>query len=184
MIRWIAWAASDMPKGLANNCYTNYFCSNKKNTVAELLLKTQPDKQSELTGFLLERTAKRMKQYFQQQLAAADAGITVDQWVILQMLDKNDGLNQLDIARATFKDAPTVTRIIDLLCQKGLTQRVADPADRRRFNILLTDQGREKAETVLPIIRTARRQAWSGLSDEEVSQLTGILNTVFENLNQ
>ena len=151
--------------------------------MAELVAKTKTEKQSELSGFILERTAKRMKQFFQQQLAAADAGITIDQWVILQVLDRQEGLSQLEIARATFKDPPTVTRIIDLLCQKELTRRITDPDDRRRFKIQLTEDGREKIEAILPIIQAARRQAWHGLVDEEIGQLTGILNTVFENLN-
>lgn len=151
--------------------------------MAELAAKSKPGRQSELPGFILERTAKRMKQFFQQQLAAAEAGITIDQWVILQLLGQQEGLSQLDIARATFKDAPTVTRIIDLLCRKGLARRVPDPVDRRRFNIQLTEEGRKKTEAVMPVIRTARRQAWQGLTDEDIARLTDILNTVFDNLN-
>ena len=74
-----------------------------------------PDKKAEQSGFILERTAKRMKQHIQQQLAAAAADITVDQWILMQELEKTPGVSQLELARATFKDAPTVTRIIDLL---------------------------------------------------------------------
>jgi DNA-binding MarR family transcriptional regulator len=150
--------------------------------VTEALIKTRAEKQAELPGFILERTAKRMKQFFQQQLTAADAGITIDQWVILQVLDQQEGLSQLDIARATYKDAPTVTRIIDLLCQKGLTRRLADPADRRRFKIELTPVGRDKIQAVLPVIQAARREAWRGLQEAEIGQLADILNTIFDNL--
>jgi DNA-binding MarR family transcriptional regulator len=150
--------------------------------MTELLAATSTDPSTELPGFILERTAKRMKQFFQQQLAAAEAGITIDQWVILQVLDRQEGLSQLEIARATYKDAPTVTRIIDLLCQKGLTCRLADPTDRRRFNIQLTPAGRDKIEAVLPVIQAARRQAWQGLPPAELDRLADILNAVFDNL--
>jgi DNA-binding MarR family transcriptional regulator len=151
--------------------------------MAQAVAHKSMDKQSELSGFILERTAKRMKQFFQQRLLAEEAGITIDQWVVLQVLDKKEGLSQLEIARATFKDAPTITRIIDLLCQKGLTRRVTDPKDRRRFKIQLTEEGHEKIQRVLPIIRNARRQAWEGLQNEEIDQLVGVLNKVFENLS-
>jgi DNA-binding MarR family transcriptional regulator len=150
--------------------------------VTEILAATRADASTELPGFILERTAKRMKQFFQQQLAAAEAGITIDQWVILQVLDRQEGLSQLEIARATYKDAPTVTRIIDLLCQKELTRRLPDPADRRRFNIQLTPAGRDKIEAVLPVIQAARRQAWQGLPAAELGRLADILNAVFDNL--
>lgn len=141
-------------------------------------------KKSEVSGFVLERTAKRLKQYFQQQLAAADTGVTIDQWVVLQVLDKQDGASQLDIARATYKDAPTITRIIDLLCKKKLTRRAPDPEDRRRFRIYLTPAGREKIQEVLPIIKAARDVAWDGLSDEHIDQMVKVLDMVFDNLTE
>lgn len=140
------------------------------------------DKKSEVSGFILERTAKRMKQFFQQRLAAADADITIDQWVLLQELDKQDGQSQLDLARATFKDAPTVTRIIDLLDKKGLTRRVPDPEDRRRFRIELTENGRQKIREVLPLVKSFRQEAWQGLTEAEVDQLVATLNKLFDNL--
>lgn len=142
------------------------------------------DKKSEVSGFVLERTAKRMKQYFQRKLTLAGAEITVDQWVVLQQLEREEGLSQLDIARSTFKDAPTITRIIDLLCKKGLTQRSPDPEDRRRFRVELTPAGRRKIEKVLPVVKNFRREAWQGLSDAEVDRLVATLNKIFDNLRE
>jgi DNA-binding MarR family transcriptional regulator len=136
----------------------------------------------EIPGFIIERTAKRMKQFFQQKLSAANADITVDQWVILQMLEKEEGISQLEIAKATFKDPPTVTRIIDLLCKKNLTRRVSDSEDRRRFRIFLTPAGRHKIEEVMPIIEATRETAWQGLENKEMDALVRTLNTVFDNL--
>ena len=75
-----------------------------------------------------------------------------------------------------------MTRIIDLLCKKKLTRRVADPADRRRFRIELTKAGRQKIAEVLPIVEEFRREAWQGLTDSEVDQLVRSLNKIFENL--
>ena len=137
----------------------------------------------DMPGFTLERTAKRMKQFFQQTLATAGTDITIDQWVVLQVLNQQDGLSQLGIARATYKDAPTITRIIDLLCRKGLTERVMDTDDRRRFRIQLTPAGRQKIAEVLPIIHNARRKAWKGLDDGEIDALMAKLNRVFDNLS-
>ena len=89
------------------------------------------NKKSEIPGFIIERTAKRMKQFYQKMLKGANTGVTVDQWIILQTIHKDNGLSQFDIANLTFKDAPTVTRIIDLLVGKELIERIADPDDRR-----------------------------------------------------
>ena len=149
------------------------------------MIANQPNSKSvktEVSGFIIERTAKRMKQSFKKILNENSAGITVDQWVILQELEKENGLSQFEIAARTFKDAPTVTRIIDLLCDKKLLKRQSDPEDRRKFNIFLTDLGKSKILEVLPMVESFRADAWSGLSDQEINQLRDILNTIFKNL--
>ncbi|MEL6195102.1 MAG: MarR family winged helix-turn-helix transcriptional regulator [Bacteroidota bacterium] len=132
-------------------------------------------------GFYIERTAKRIKQYMQRKFTAANFGITVDQWVILDVLNAHDGLSQFEIAEKTYKDAPTVTRIIDLLCKKGFTKREIDGKDRRRFKIFLTPNGRKKIEEVLPIVKECREVGWSELNEADYSQLLRIMDTIFGN---
>ncbi len=149
------------------------------------MIVNQPDSKSrktEISGFIIERTAKRMKQSFKSILKEKDAGITVDQWVVLQELKKEDGLSQFEIAIRTYKDAPTVTRIIDLLCKKQLLERLPDPKDRRKFKIFLTKAGKAKIKEILPLVESFRKEAWNGLSDKEMNQLSTILNTIFKNL--
>ncbi|WP_026210368.1 MarR family winged helix-turn-helix transcriptional regulator [Flexithrix dorotheae] len=132
-------------------------------------------------GFFIERTMKKIRQNLQRKLNEIDAGITVDQWVILDELQQKNGLSQNEIADSTFKDAPTVTRIIDLLCKKGLTERVMDENDRRRFKILLTQEGKSKVNEVLPVVMEVRKQGWNGLGEEDHQNLIRILDTIFEN---
>lgn len=150
--------------------------------MTEFALQKERKGAEELPGFVLERASKRMKQYFQEQLQLAGCGITIDQWVVLQELKKQDGLSQLEIARATFKDAPTVTRIMDLLCDKQLTRRVTDLEDRRRFRVELTEAGHAKIKEALPVIREAREKAWQGFDERKLEKLMAMLNEVFENL--
>lgn len=137
-----------------------------------------------MPGFTLERTAKRMKQYFQRCLTEAGAEVTIDQWVVMQTLASGRGMSQLDIGRATYKDAPTITRMIDLLEQKKMVERHVDPDDRRRFQVRLTDAGRTTIERLMPAILDARRKAWAGLNDKQIDQLVGSLDMVFDNLKE
>jgi DNA-binding MarR family transcriptional regulator len=140
------------------------------------------DKKTEVSGFVLERTAKRMKQVCQRHLHTANLDLTVDQWVILQELARTNALSQYELGHRTFKDAPTVTRIIDLLCKKKLTERRIDPDDRRKFQIHLTEAGRRKIAEVIPTIRGFRQLAYENLSEDEMDQLNGLLNKIFTNL--
>ena len=136
---------------------------------------------TETSGFVIERTAKRMKHSFQKLLKNLDAGITVDQWVILQLLYDDGVMSQLDIGENTNKDAPTVTRIIDLLCSKGLAERKIDPVDRRKFNIHLTELGIKRIEKLLPEVREFRLAGYRGISDEELGKLMRTLNRIYIN---
>ena len=137
---------------------------------------------SDIPGFILERTAKRMKQACAQALRKAKVDMTVDQWVILQELDKEDGLNQNELAERSFKHAPTVTRIVDTLTEKGLLERQPDPNDRRRYNIRLTSTGQLEIKRILPIIKDFREQCWEGMSEEDLKKMMNLLNQIFDNL--
>lgn len=135
-------------------------------------------------GFLLERTSKKLKQTLQRIFNDIEADLTVDQWVILYELHKHDSLSQNELGENTFKDAPTVTRIIDLLAKKNLVKRKMSKEDRRKYNIELTKKGCEKIDFLLPSVIEYRKLGWQGLNKSDLNTINEILNKVFDNLNQ
>lgn len=133
-------------------------------------------------SFLLDRTARRVKQYAQQQFKAMGFNITVDQWIVLKHLEEHGEMKQHELAEVLFKDNPTLTRIIDLLCEKNLTVRTVHPQDRRSFNVSLTKEGNKKVQQLSPKIKNIRLKAWEGLSEKDFHQFKKVLNTIYENL--
>src|SRR5687767_13704550 len=133
-------------------------------------------------SFLLDRTARRVKQYAQRRFKDLGFNITVDQWLVLRHLYDQEDLNQKELAEIINKDTPTLTRIIDLLCDKGLTKRNISLDDRRSFNVALTPQGRKKVDQIKPKIKDVRLKAWEGLSERDFNQFKRILNTIYVNL--
>uniref|UniRef100_UPI0035933DE2 MarR family winged helix-turn-helix transcriptional regulator n=1 Tax=Aquiflexum sp. TaxID=1872584 RepID=UPI0035933DE2 len=103
-------------------------------------------------SFLLDRTARRVKQYAQQKFKLGEFDITVDQWLIMKNLSENELLSQAELAQLVFKDQPTLTRIVDILAKKGYVERVPHPMDRRSFQLVLTDEGQSKVEELKPQI--------------------------------
>jgi DNA-binding MarR family transcriptional regulator len=136
----------------------------------------------ELPGYIIERTAKKMKQSFARMLNSNDADITVDQWVVLQLLEKESGLNQLDIAAKSFKDAPTITRMLDLLEQKALLNRLPDPSDRRKFVIEISTEGKTLVHRLKPAVKKFRETSYENIDPLEMEKLFQTMNTIFENL--
>ncbi len=81
-------------------------------------------------SFLLDRTARKVKHYAQQQFKQGGFDVTVDQWLVLKNLAEHPELSQTELANLVFKDHPTLTLILDLLHKKGYIIRVQHPQDR------------------------------------------------------
>jgi DNA-binding MarR family transcriptional regulator len=133
-------------------------------------------------SFLLDRTARRVKQYAQRKFNELGFHITVDQWLVLKLLHENDEMKQNELADILFKDNPTLTRIIDLLCEKGLAERKTHPSDRRSFIVKLTKEGNKKVLQLKPKVKEIRLKAWDGLTDKDFNQFKKILNAIYQNL--
>lgn len=142
----------------------------------------QQDMYSEYS-FLLEKTTRRIKQYAQKKFAEFNFGVTVDQWMVLKQLYPSSNVSQSELAEATFKGTPTLTRIVDLLCAKGLTERFVDSHDRRKCQVHLTAAGKEKVEEMMPEVSQIRKAAWKNLAREDFEHFTHVLNTIYQNLS-
>ena len=133
-------------------------------------------------SFLLDRTARKVKQYAQQRFKSGDFDVTVDQWIVLKNLSENGKLSQTQLAGLVFKDHPTLTRILDLLCKKGYVERVPHPQDRRSFQLNLTPSGAKKVIELRPQILDIREKAWDKLNEKDFEEFKRILNTIYQNL--
>ena len=129
----------------------------------------------------MDRTLKRVKAKYQKAFNEVGVNITTEQWVLLDALFQNDGISQNELANSSFKDAPTVSRIVDLLCKKGLTRRQRLHSDKRQYQLFLTDSGRATHKKAWPRVVQLREKGWAGLSDADYETFAKILNRVFTN---
>ncbi|SHN13173.1 DNA-binding transcriptional regulator, MarR family [Cyclobacterium lianum] len=133
-------------------------------------------------SFLLDRTARKVKQYAQQKFKVKEFDITVDQWLVMKNLDEREKLSQTELAHLVFKDHPTLTRIIDILCKKNFVERIQHPEDRRSYQLHLTAEGKEKVAALKPQIASIRQKAWENLNEKDFDEFKRILNTIYSNL--
>lgn len=133
-------------------------------------------------GYYLERTSRLVKLRYLQAFAQLGIDITPEQWVMLDSLYQRNGQSQTELAGDSYKNAPTVSRIIDLLEKKGFVERQRFENDRRRYKIFLTDAGKSVVEKVQPAVSSLRQQSWDNLSDEDYTQFIRVINQVFDNL--
>lgn len=139
---------------------------------------------SKYFGTYIERNFKTTKQAFLQAFKEAGVDITTEQWVILDLLVQQDGVSQTDLGTASLKDAPTTSRIIDLMCKKGFSERRSVEGDRRKYHIYLTSKGRQIHEQLLPIVLNLREIGWEGLNDDDYFNFLRIMNQIYANFSK
>ena len=135
-------------------------------------------------GTLLDRTTRLLKHRFQQAFKAAGFELTPEQWVLLDHLCRTGSASQTDIANGTFKDPPTVSRILDKLVAKGYAERTRFPNDRRRYQVAATAAGAATHQRLLPEVEQLRVQTWEGLAERDYEELTRILATIRGNFEE
>lgn len=69
-------------------------------------------------------------------------GVTADQFVLLSVLVREEGITQVTIVERTASDPNTVAAILGLLERRGLVRREAHAQDRRARCVFLTTDGR------------------------------------------
>lgn len=135
-------------------------------------------------GFILESNTRIAKLSFIKVFKKLKVDLTPEQWVILDNLSQEDGLTQTALAKKSFKNTPTISRIIDVLEKKNLIIRKADADDRRKQKVYLTTSGKNLVKKCAKEISSLRKLSWEGLSDEDYDEFLRITEKIFENFQR
>lgn len=115
---------------------------------------------------------------------SAGIDITPEQWTVLLYLWEQDGVTQQQLCNATFKDKPSMTRLIDNMEKVNLVVRIGNRNDRRVNQVHLTRNGRDMKERSQHIAIKTLKEALHGLSIEELRISQEVLRKVFENTRE
>ena len=130
-----------------------------------------------LNGKVSTAINRKLSRNFRQE----GVEITPEQWTILLFLWEKDGVTQQELCNATFRDKPSMTRLIDNMERQHLVVRISDKKDRRNNLIHLTKTGRELENKAYKIANATLEQALQGLSLEELKIGQEVLRKVFTN---
>ncbi|OSY42920.1 MULTISPECIES: MarR family winged helix-turn-helix transcriptional regulator [Pseudonocardia] len=97
----------------------------------------------------LGRAAHRVERRI-EEIVRPPAGPGLDGWRVLDLLADGEGHPMSEIAAYAMVPAPTLTKIVDRLVDRGLVHRRPDDADRRRVLVFGTDRGRELHAALRP----------------------------------
>jgi DNA-binding MarR family transcriptional regulator len=141
-------------------------------------------KQKNPTGTVLYTIEKAIKEYrkvSQRNLAKIVKDITIDQCLVLIIINKDARISQNELANLVFKDNASITRMIELMVNKDYLNRTIHKEDRRKFNLEITEKGKKTIELINPIVQINRKIALNGLSLEEIDLLEKTLTKIITN---
>lgn len=135
----------------------------------------------EKIGPQLSRISRRWRAKLDERLGRL--GLTQAKGITLLYLSRAGGsLPQGDLAERVGVEGPTLVRILDGLERKGLIERRVNPDDRRTNSVHITPEAEQTVGEILSIAAEVRDTVLSGVSDEELAVLEGVLLKVSRNI--
>lgn len=131
--------------------------------------------------YLLEQAIKEYRKLSQKHVSEVVKDITVDQCLVLMILDKEKHISQHEVAKLIFKDYASITRMIELMVKKGFLKRTPNAEDRRKFNLTITAKGTNTLTLIEPVAQRNRETALGGLTKHDIDSLGKLLNKIITN---
>jgi MarR family transcriptional regulator, organic hydroperoxide resistance regulator len=135
-------------------------------------------------GFWVHRVYQASRNELFRTFRAHGEEVTPEQWAVLIRLWERDGVTQGELSEATFRDAPTMSRIVAGMEARGLLERCADPADGRVRRVHLTREGRGLRKKLVPLVEQLVGRLVEGIDDDALVTTRGALRRMFENLTR
>lgn len=139
-------------------------------------------KKGELYSFITGKASTAIARRLQKKFNAAGLHITIEQWSVLYHLWKQEGISQQELCNATFRDKPSITRLVDNLEKLNLVKRVASDNDRRINLIYLTRQAQKLQEEAMTLAEETLNEALETVPPDKVDVCKEVLQIVYDNL--
>ena len=141
-------------------------------------------KKSELYSFITGKASTAIARRLQKNFKQSGLDITIEQWSVLYHLWKEDGISQQQLCESTFRDKPSITRLVDNLEKLKMVKRVPSKDDRRINMIYLTTEALKLQEQSMQLANQTLNEALVGVTNGQVEIAKEVLQQVYENLKK
>ncbi len=133
-------------------------------------------------AFTIMDVARLLKTYADHR--ARQFGISRAQWAVLVRIERNEGLNQSELAELLDLQPISLTRLLDRLADNGLIERRPDPNDRRANRLYLTPAAKPLLERLTNLGADIMETVLGGLDEKSIERMLKQLVTVKDNLRR
>ena len=118
----------------------------------------------EQAGFLMRVAMQRHTSIFTGRMIE---GLTQTQFAALAKLHEVGPCSQNHLGRLIYLDAATIKGVVDRLGIRGFVTALADPKDRRRRAVALTERGREVTQAAIGVAAEITAATLAPLTEPE-----------------
>ena len=140
-------------------------------------------KRGELYSFITGKTSTAIARRLQKNFKQSGIDITIEQWSVLYQLWKEDGQSQQQLCEATFRDKPSITRLVDNLEKSNLVKRIASKNDRRSNLIFLTKDAKSLEQKTMEVANRTLNESLEGVTNGQIEIAKEVLQMVYDNLS-
>ena len=133
-------------------------------------------------GYVLHRAEFYVRREIYAAFRASGLELTPEQALVMTLLWEQAGCSFGDLALATLRDLPTLSRIVDSLEEQGLIRRQPDASDRRMRRAWPTPLGECQEEPVMRALSSVEERIRRGLGRSEIERLRELLQIFGRNL--
>ena len=134
-------------------------------------------------GFWIHRVYQATRNEMFRAFREVGEDVTPEQWAVLIRLWERDGRTQSELSDATFRDRPTMSRILDGMQERGLLEREVDPSDSRVRIVRLTRRGKALQKKLVPIVQRLVERLVEGVHEADLITTRATLRKMFENVD-
>lgn len=134
-------------------------------------------------GSLIYITGTLLRCFSSQTFKEKNFELTPDQYVLLSLLLENEEIiYQRQLSEITFKDRANISRIIEILHQKGFIEKVPDSHGRKIYKLVVTEKGKKTKDEILNTDTKLRQIITNNLSEEELAITFNTLEKINANI--
>ena len=134
-------------------------------------------------GMLLSTAHRAMTRRFVHNTHESGLDISLDQWMVLGPIWQLKSPSHKGLAKFCLKDKTSITRIVDMLEKKNLVVRVVDQIDHRMKRVVLTHEGKQLFNHVVPIMEKTREEVRFCISDKDIETFKKVLIQINKNMD-
>ncbi|KXU87090.1 transcriptional regulator [Caballeronia megalochromosomata] len=131
----------------------------------------------------IARTIHRLYDAQGQKLLDKES-IPIAYWYYLRVLAERGEINQLELSKRVGIASTTAVPALDYLEKRGLVKRVRDPNDRRKYFVVLQDEGKRLVDQMLPELTDMISGSLDGISQRDMRVFWKVMHQIEANLIQ